>query len=75
LEVFGEAGTGLAAAHTGNITHRDFKPANVIIGENGVEKVVEIALDKDESAMLEKSVTAVQGLVEACKGIDDSLAG
>ncbi|MEL6482150.1 MAG: malate dehydrogenase [Pseudomonadota bacterium] len=47
----------------------------VIIGENGVEKVVEIALDKDESAMLEKSVTAVQGLVEACKGIDDSLAG
>ncbi|MEL6767319.1 MAG: malate dehydrogenase [Pseudomonadota bacterium] len=47
----------------------------VIIGENGVEKVVEIELDKDESAMLEKSVSAVQGLVEACKGIDDSLAG
>ncbi|MEM8759704.1 MAG: malate dehydrogenase, partial [Pseudomonadota bacterium] len=47
----------------------------VVIGANGVEKVVEIELDKDESAMLEKSVTAVQGLVEACKGIDDSLAG
>ena len=46
----------------------------VIIGENGIEKVIEIELDKDEQAMLRKSVDAVKGLVEACKGIDDSLA-
>ena len=46
----------------------------VIIGENGIEKVIEIDLDKDEAAMLQKSVDAVKGLVEACKGIDDSLA-
>ncbi|MEO1494529.1 MAG: malate dehydrogenase, partial [Pseudomonadota bacterium] len=44
-----------------------------IIGEGGIEKVVEINLDKDEKAMLQKSIDAVQGLVEACKGIDDSL--
>ncbi|MEM6546166.1 MAG: malate dehydrogenase [Pseudomonadota bacterium] len=46
----------------------------VIIGEEGVEKVVEIELNKDERAMLDKSVDAVKGLVEACKGIDPALA-
>lgn len=45
-----------------------------IIGENGVEKVVEIELDKAEKVMLEKSIEAVKGLVEACKAIDPSLA-
>ena len=46
----------------------------VIIGANGIEKVIEIELNKDEQAMLQKSVDAVKGLVEACKGIDESLA-
>jgi malate dehydrogenase len=45
-----------------------------IIGENGIEKVVDIELNKDEQAMLDKSIDAVKGLVEACKGIDPSLA-
>ena len=45
-----------------------------IIGENGVEKVVEIELDKAEKAMLDNSIDAVKGLVEACKGIDQTLA-
>ncbi|MFK7943371.1 MAG: malate dehydrogenase [Paracoccaceae bacterium] len=45
-----------------------------IIGENGVEKVVEIELDKSEKAMLDSSIDAVKGLVEACKGIDPTLA-
>ena len=45
-----------------------------IIGENGIEKVIEIELNKDEQAMMQKSIDAVQGLVDACKGIDPSLA-
>lgn len=45
-----------------------------IIGENGIEKVIEIELDKDEKAMLQKSIDAVNGLIDACKGIDGSLA-
>jgi malate dehydrogenase len=47
----------------------------VVIGKAGIEKVVEIKLDKDEQAMLTKSVESVEGLVEACRGIDPSLAG
>jgi malate dehydrogenase len=44
-----------------------------VIGANGVEKVIDIKLDKDEQAMFDNSVNAVKGLVEACKGIDGSL--
>ncbi|RVV96632.1 malate dehydrogenase [Mesobaculum littorinae] len=45
-----------------------------VIGANGIERVIDISLDKDEQAMFDKSVDSVKGLVEACKGIDDSLA-
>jgi len=45
----------------------------VIIGKDGVEKVVEIALNDDEKAMFAASVDAVKGLVEACKAIDPGL--
>jgi malate dehydrogenase len=45
-----------------------------VIGAGGVEKIVEIKLNKDEQAMLTKSIDAVKGLVDACKTIDTSLA-
>ncbi len=45
-----------------------------VIGAGGVEKVIDITLDSDEQAMFTKSVDAVKGLVEACKGIDSTLA-
>ena len=45
-----------------------------VIGAGGVERVVEISMNKDEKAMFDKSVDAVKGLVAACKEIDGSLA-
>ena len=45
-----------------------------VIGANGIEKIIEIEMDKDETAMFDSSVNAVKGLVEACKNIDSSLA-
>ena len=45
-----------------------------VIGAGGVEKVIEIKLDKNEQALFDKSIDAVKGLVAACKGIDASLA-
>jgi len=44
-----------------------------IIGAGGIERVVEIKMNKEEQAMFDKSVDAVKGLVDACKGIDSSL--
>ncbi len=44
-----------------------------VIGAGGIEKVVEIKLNKAEQAMFDNSVEAVNGLVAACKAIDGSL--
>jgi malate dehydrogenase len=45
-----------------------------ILGAGGVERVVDITLNADEQAMMDKSIDAVKGLVAACKAIDPSLA-
>ncbi len=44
-----------------------------VIGKDGIERIVEINLSKEEQAGFTKSVEAVKGLIEACKGIDESL--
>ncbi len=46
----------------------------VIIGDSGVERIVEIELQGDEQQGFDNSVNAVKGLVEACKKIDPNLA-
>ena len=45
----------------------------VIIGSGGVEKVVELELDKEEKNNFENSIKSVQNLFEAAKKIDPSL--
>ena len=45
-----------------------------VIGAGGIERVVEIKMNKEEQAMFNHSVDAVKDLVSACKGIDESLA-
>ncbi|MEZ5805960.1 MAG: malate dehydrogenase [Rhizobiaceae bacterium] len=45
----------------------------VVIGADGVERIVEIAFDAGEKAMFEKSVAAVKGLCDACVTIAPSL--
>ena len=41
----------------------------VVIGAKGAERIVELELNKSEKSMLDKSVKAVSGLVETCKGM------
>ena len=48
--------------------------APVVIGENGVERVVELQLTCEESAALNKSADAVRGLIDACKKLEPKLA-
>ncbi|TMV87302.1 malate dehydrogenase [Thioclava sp. BHET1] len=45
-----------------------------VIGAGGIEKVINIKLNKEEQAMFDSSVEAVKALVDACKNIDPSLA-
>lgn len=46
----------------------------VVIGAGGAEKVIEIALNSAEQKAFDKSVAAVEGLIEACKKIAPKLA-
>ena len=45
----------------------------VVIGKNGVEKIIEIDLSNEEKKQLDRSVSAVRELFEAAKKIDEDL--
>jgi malate dehydrogenase len=64
------------AAHlTGQYGVKDmYVGVPVIIGEQGVERIVELDMNDAERAMFMKSVESVRGLCNACKGIAPSLA-
>jgi malate dehydrogenase len=46
----------------------------VVIGAGGVERIIEIDLNKSEQKMFDSSVATVQGLTEACVKIAPHLA-
>jgi len=45
----------------------------IVIGENGVERIVEVTFSADEKAMFDNSVSAVHELMEACAKLDPTL--
>lgn len=45
----------------------------VVLGANGVERVVEVTFNEEEKAMFAKSIASVDGLLHSCKEINPAL--
>jgi len=59
LAAYLQAGHGLAAAHAAGIVHRDFKPDNALIGEDGRVRVMDFGLARPNEPTREDAATSM----------------
>jgi serine/threonine protein kinase len=68
LEIFLQAGRGLAAAHAAGLVHRDFKPDNIMLDNSGAVRVMDFGLARSDDQDDQGDKDA---LVRATKAVPD----
>jgi tetratricopeptide (TPR) repeat protein/predicted Ser/Thr protein kinase len=57
VETFVQAGRGLATAHAAGLLHRDFKPDNVLLGDDGRARVTDFGLARIDAGGRDSTMT------------------
>lgn len=73
VEVITKVAEALAEAHRRDIIHRDVKPANIIVGENGLVKILDFGLAKqlngDDAPSQDSSDAQAQLMTQTLEGV------
>ncbi|HWL84689.1 MAG TPA: serine/threonine-protein kinase, partial [Polyangiaceae bacterium] len=68
LDIFVEAGRGLAAVHAAGLVHGDFKPDDVLVGEDGRARVTDFGRGHPGASALADQIRFCASLDEALQG-------
>ena len=63
LRVIEQVCVALGYAHQNDVVHRDVKPANVIVRPDGVAKLLDFGIARQEKNTIDRSLTATGGVI------------